>query len=153
MSEVETGKAVQLLDLVAEFFADDAQWIRGRYHDGAGRRCLVGAVLYLSGKHRLPSEPVLSLLEDAVPQRGLVHFNDYRCRSVAELRLVIAKARSFAYENVGRDRAATAVKRWLLAELEKERAERTAAGDNRPTYVLCPRAPAEITIAPVRLAA
>ena len=30
MPEAETGKAVQLLDLMLDFFADDAHWTRGR---------------------------------------------------------------------------------------------------------------------------
>lgn len=155
MSEVETGKALQLLDLMLEFFVDDANWTRGRYHDGHGRRCLVGAVLHLSGKHHLPAEPVMSLLHDAMPPRvqGLIHFNDHRCDSVAELRSVIAKARRFAQGNAEEERAAAAVKRWLLAELKKERAARAAAGDKRETYIVSPRAPDESAIAPARLAA
>lgn len=46
MAEAQTCNTVRLLDLLAEFFADGERWIRGRYHDGHGRRCLVGAVLY-----------------------------------------------------------------------------------------------------------
>ncbi len=34
MIEVQTDKAVQLLDLVLEFFAEGSNWIRGDYHDG-----------------------------------------------------------------------------------------------------------------------
>ena len=34
MPEVEIAKAVQLLDLMLEFFADDGHWTRGRYDDG-----------------------------------------------------------------------------------------------------------------------
>ena len=53
-SEAEIAKAVQLLDLMLEFFADDGHWTRGRYDDGNGGHCLVGAVLHLSRKHCLP---------------------------------------------------------------------------------------------------
>ena len=62
MIEVQTDKAVQLLDLVLEFFAEGSNWIRGDYHDGHGRRCLVGAVEYLGRKHHLPSGAALSFL-------------------------------------------------------------------------------------------
>ena len=91
-----TGKAVQVLDLMLEFFADDNHWTRGRYHDGDGRQCLVGAVLHFSAKHGLPRAPVIALLETALPRRqiGLVTFNDRLCRSAAELRSVILKARA-----------------------------------------------------------
>jgi hypothetical protein len=77
MPETRTSKPVQLLDLLLDFFADDARWIQGDYRDAGGRRCLVGAVMHFSAKHRLPKTPVLSLLEAALPERqlGLVPFN------------------------------------------------------------------------------
>ena len=88
-----TGKAVQVLDLMLDFFAEDDHWTRGRYHDPHGRHCLVGAVLHFSARHGLPRAPVMSLLEAALPQRqiGLIGFNDRRCRSPAELRSVILR--------------------------------------------------------------
>jgi hypothetical protein len=124
MSEVETAKATHLLDLMLEFFADDGRWTRGYYDDGNGGHCLVGALLHLSRKHRLPAAPVIALLQDAMPQPGLplVHFNDTRCGSVAELRSVILKARRLANDDAERERAAAAVKSWLLAQIEKKRA-------------------------------
>ncbi len=132
MPEAEIGKAVQLLDLMLEFFTDDAHWARGRYDDGHGGHCLVGALLHLSREHRLPSAPAIALLQDAMPCPGLplVHFNDNRCGTVAELRSVIVKARRLARDNAERDRAATAVKTWLLAQIEQKRA--AAAPQNEP---------------------
>src|SRR6516164_5080974 len=61
----------QLLDLMFEFFADDGHWARGCYDDGNGGHCLVGALLHLSRKHRLPAAPVIALLQDAMPRPGL----------------------------------------------------------------------------------
>jgi hypothetical protein len=129
MLEAEIGKAVQLLDLMLEFFADEPHWTRGSYDDGHGGHCLVGALLHLSRKHRLPAAPVISLLQDAMPRPGLplVHFNDDRCGSVAELRSVILKARRLAHDHAERERAAVAVKTWLLAQIEKKRAATAAA--------------------------
>jgi hypothetical protein len=123
MPEVEIAKAVQLLDLMLEFFADDGRWTRGCYDDGNGGHCLVGALLHLSRKHRLPAAPVIGLLQDAMPRPGLplVHFNDTRCGSAAELRSVILKARRFAQDHAERERAAAAAKTWLLAQIEKKR--------------------------------
>ena len=59
-----------------------------------------------------------------MPRPGLprVHFNDTRCGSVAELRSVIVKARLLARDDAERERAAAAVKTWLLAQIEKKRA-------------------------------
>jgi hypothetical protein len=86
MPEAEIAKAVQLLDLMLEFFADDGHWTRGRYDDGNGGHCLVGAVLHLSRKHCLPKAPAIALLQDAMPRPGLplVHFNDRCCGSVTD---------------------------------------------------------------------
>jgi hypothetical protein len=56
-------------------------------------------------------------------------------------------------EDAERERAGEAVRRWLLAEIEKERNARAAAGDRRETYILCPRAPGEAASEPARLAA
>jgi hypothetical protein len=67
----KSEKAVQLLDLMLEFFTDDAHWTRGCYDDGHGSHCLVGALLHLSREHRLPSAPVIALLQDAMPRPGL----------------------------------------------------------------------------------
>jgi hypothetical protein len=76
MPEAEIAKAVQLLDLMLEFFADDGHWARGCYDDGNGGHCLVGALLHLSRRHRLPTAPAIALLQDAMPRPGLplVHF-------------------------------------------------------------------------------
>ena len=60
MHETEIAKAVQLLDLMLGFFADDGHWTRGGYDDGNGGRCLVGALLHLSRKHRLPTAPAIA---------------------------------------------------------------------------------------------
>src|ERR1700760_2583084 len=88
MREAQIAQAVQLLDLMLEHFADDGCWTRGRYDDGNGGHCLVGALLHLSLMHRLPSAPAVALLQDAMPrpELPLVHFNDRCCDSVAELR-------------------------------------------------------------------
>lgn len=61
------------------------------------------------------------------PGPPLVHFNDNRCGTVAELRSVILKARRLAYDTAEQDRAAAAVKAWLLTQIEKKRASPPAA--------------------------
>jgi hypothetical protein len=129
MPEAEIGKAVQLLDLMLEFFTDDAHWTRGRYADGHGGHCLVGALLHLSREHRLPSAPAIALLQDAMPRLGLplVHFNDNRCGTVAELRSVIVKARRLAHDTAERERAADAIKAAARPDREKQAA--TVAAD------------------------
>jgi hypothetical protein len=53
-----------------------------------------------------------------VPCKG-VHFSDTCCDSVAELRAIILKARSLANDHAEQERAAAAIKTWLLAQIEK----------------------------------
>ena len=60
------------------------------------------------------------------PGLPLVHFNDTRCGGVAELRSVIVRARRLARNDAERERAAAAVKTWLLAQIEKKRAARAS---------------------------
>ena len=132
MSETDTGKAVQVLDLLLEFFGESGEhWTCGRYHDGHGRRCLIGAPDYLRRKHRIPSEGAEYFLQEAMPHRrfALVYFNDHRCQGFAELCSIIVNARAFALREAERERTAAAVERWLLAELERDRATRAAAGE------------------------
>ena len=143
MREPETPKAVQMLDLLLEYFGEQGtHWTSDRYHDGHGRRCLVGALDHLRRKHRLGSADAEYFLREALPHRrgGLVYFND-RCGCFTELRSVIVKARALALRDAERVRAAAAVERWLLAEVERERAARAMAGDDRATYSVGPRVP------------
>ncbi len=74
----------------------------------------------------------MSALDEALPERrgGLVIFNDQRCRSIAELRALILKARAIAIRNDAHERAAEALRRRLLREIEEERAAQSAAGDD-----------------------
>jgi hypothetical protein len=91
--------------------------------------------LNLGRKHRLPTAPAIALLQDAMPRPGLplVHFNDARCGSVAELCSVILKARRLAYDDADRERAAAAVRAWLLDQIAKKRAARAAdIGETAP---------------------
>jgi hypothetical protein len=78
------------------------------------------------------------------PGLPLVHFNDTCCGSVAALRSIILKARGLADDHAEQERAAAAVKAWLLARIEKKR--RTPSADEVDT------APGE-PCAPERLAA
>src|SRR6201982_1361921 len=142
MPEAQIMQAEQLLDLMLQHFADDGHWTRGRYDDGNGGHCLVGALLHLSRKHRLPRAPAIGLLQDAMPRPGLplVHFNDRCCGSVAELRSIILKARRLAYDDAGGGRAAPAVKAWLLAQIDQEPAPLAPdIGETAPDELLGPR--------------
>ena len=69
MHEAENGKAVQVLDLLLEYFGNRGErWTRDRYDDGQGRRCLVGALHYLRRQHRVSSESAECFLHEAIKQ-------------------------------------------------------------------------------------
>jgi hypothetical protein len=138
MLETQIAQGVQLLDLMLEYFSDDGHWVRGRYDDGNGGHCLVGALLHLSRKHRLPRAPAIALLQDAMPRPGLalVRFNDTCCGGVAELRSIILKARRLADDHAEQECAAAAAKTWLLAQIEKKR--RAPSGDTAGTTLGAP---------------
>src|SRR6201986_4321521 len=123
MPEAQIMQAEQLLDLMLQHFADDGHWTRGRYDDGNGGHCLVGALLHLSRKHRLPRAPAIGLLQDAMPRPGLplVHFNDSCCGSVAEVRAIILKARRLADDHAEQEREAAAANACLRRQIEKNR--------------------------------
>ena len=142
MPEAQIAQAVRLLDLMLEHFAEDGHWTRGRYDDGNGGHCLVGALLLLSRKHRVPRAPAIALLQDAMPKPGLplVHFNDTCCGSIAELRSIILRARCLAGDHAERERAAAAAKTWLLAQIEKRRPPSPAdISDTEPGQPFAPR--------------
>jgi hypothetical protein len=113
-----------MLDLLLESFVDDAHWMRGHYHDGGDRRCLIGALDHLQQNHHIPYAGAVYFLQQALPSRqsGLINFNDRLCTSLPELRSVIEKARAFADSKAAL--AAAAMERKLLAEVGCYRAER-----------------------------
>jgi hypothetical protein len=59
MPQAETGKAVQVFDLLLEYFGEEGErWTRDRYDDSDGRRCLVRhGVVALSKPFRRPDVP------------------------------------------------------------------------------------------------
>jgi hypothetical protein len=81
------------------------------------------------------------MLQDAMHRPGLplVHFNDARCGSAAELRAVILKAPRLAHDHAERDRTAAAVKTWLLAQIAKKPAAAAGIGETAQDDSFAPR--------------
>jgi hypothetical protein len=164
MPEAKTSGAVRFLDLLLEFFADGRRWIRGRYENRAGNRCLVAAINYVGDTYKISAVEADTALRAALPEGwkrrrcfyrhrvdDLIAFNDSR-KSFAEIHALILNARPFALAEAQaaerRREVAENAMRALLAEIERERAARAAAGDTRSTWISCPRVPL-----PERLAA
>jgi len=98
-------KAVDMLDLLIEFFDDGERWIKGKLDDGAGNRCLVGALRDIRERAQSPWYPTRVYLLNAMQRSpkagwtGLISFND-RCRDFGELREVILQARKLAVADI-----------------------------------------------------
>jgi hypothetical protein len=148
MPEAKTDDPVQFLDLLLDYFADERRWARGFYHNGDyTRHCLASAIRYLSIKRSMPREAAQTYLYEALPPgvRLLAEFNDNHCRTVADIRALIAKARDRAVadqeQRQKRAAAAQLARSLILIRLEREQAARAAAGDDRVTYILPPQPP------------
>jgi hypothetical protein len=184
MSRRNPEQAIQMLDLLTEFFDGGRRWIRHNFHDDDGNRCLIGALTHLRAVANIRGDGTGYYLREAQPQwryKPITDFND-QAKSYEEIGALIARARSLAEaerddrvdgarehrpaecaqtltercakilkartvataeaeERAKLEPAPENVKRWLLAEIERERVLRAAAGDTRPTWISCPRIP------------
>jgi hypothetical protein len=173
MRQRDPFKAMRVLETIFRFYEEGDHWTPGTRDDGKGKHCLVGAI-ELHCKHPGTVNDIIDYIGAAIwPHRQaeyysldrLMTFND-RCSGSERICAVLARARALARRDVERqpeiaaakgvaaqkEEAAAARKRQLLAELERERMVRHAAGDTRETYILCPRVPEPHT-EPQRLAA
>lgn len=111
-------KAVQMLDMLLEFFGEDGQrWIRGAWNDPHGNRCLVGVMTHLRKVMNLKSSTAGTYLRRVLPVpvglfRTMRHsriqeFND-ECPSFKEVKAVILEARDLAQAEFDELRRSTA---------------------------------------------
>jgi hypothetical protein len=124
------AKAVQLIDLLLDFFGPEGErWHQRTYRKGK-RRCLVDAIYHLRRKHHIhgegtvriiyenvrpksfPPAPALAIVADDRFNGVLMSYND-RCANFAELRAMLIRVRTAAQ----REQAAAARKRELLADI------------------------------------
>jgi hypothetical protein len=136
------AKALQMLDLLEEFFDGGKRWISGKFHDDEGNRCLVGAMRHLRAKNKISGDGTAYYLCDAFADRpylGVIDFND-NCQSYEDVRAVIEKARARASDNL--NRRAPRLKRphrnsfkIRLKRLEYARVKAAAAAASAGLYV------------------
>jgi len=80
-STLRIFRAVDMLDLLIEFFDDGERWIKGKLDDGAGNCCLVGALRDIRDGHNLHGAPTRVYLLKAMQRSpktgwtGLISFN------------------------------------------------------------------------------
>ena len=87
MRQRDPAKAVEVLDLLLEFFADGALWLQREFHHPDGSRCLVSALTHVRRKHGITGDGTGFYLLEMIPQRAsnLIEFND-TCRDFGEVR-------------------------------------------------------------------
>src|SRR6516164_2797377 len=92
------AKAVDMLDLLIEFFDNGDRWIKGKLHDAPTR------IYLLKAMQRYPK----------TGWTGLISFND-RCRDFGELREVILQARKLAIREIEKQQRAVPTSELLAA--------------------------------------
>jgi hypothetical protein len=100
MPRRDPAKAVQVLDLLTEFFDNGRRWIRGGFCDIFGNRCLVGAMTHLRAVNAISGDGTAYYLRVAQPERPewrlpISAFNDCS-NSYDEIQALIDRARALA---------------------------------------------------------
>lgn len=93
------AKAVRMLDLLAAYFDDNQHWVKDKFHDGKGGRCLVSAMCSIRARHQIYGDATRYYLMKEIHwwpwKKGLMYFND-RCETSDLLRHIIRAARRLA---------------------------------------------------------
>jgi hypothetical protein len=64
------AEAVEVLDLLLNFFGDGERWVKGRLSDRRGNRCLVGALDFVISHHGMKGEAAERYLADEISAVG-----------------------------------------------------------------------------------
>ena len=62
----DPAEAVEVLDLLLKFLGDGERWVKGRWSDRRGNRCLVGALDFVGSHHAINGEAAEHYLADEV---------------------------------------------------------------------------------------
>jgi hypothetical protein len=70
MGPSDPAEAVEILNLLLKFLGDGERWVKGRWSDRRGNRCLVGALDFVSSHHAINSKGAERYLADEVSTAG-----------------------------------------------------------------------------------
>src|SRR6266481_4163918 len=124
----KAAEAVRLLSSLLRLFGKEGEhWTRGKFFDGDGARCLVGAIDHLHGRRDMPADGAEQYLSAAIwPRRKpgyvpehLIRFND-RCKNFDRIRAVIVKARARAQRDLEEKFPQIAAANAVAAQKEEE---------------------------------
>jgi hypothetical protein len=66
MGERDPTEAVEILDMLLQFYGEGERWVKGRLSDRRGNRCLIGALDFVSGHHGMNGNAAECYLADAI---------------------------------------------------------------------------------------
>jgi hypothetical protein len=66
MGERDPTEAVEVLDMLLQFYGDGERWIKGRLSDRRGNRCLIGAVDFVSSHLGMKGDAAERYLADEI---------------------------------------------------------------------------------------
>jgi hypothetical protein len=81
MHRHDPAEAVEVLNLLLRFFGDGERWVKGRLSDRRGKRCLVGALDFVSGHYAIGGDAAERYLADAIAEERARRI---RCNGVYE---------------------------------------------------------------------
>lgn len=64
------NSTAELIGHVLTYYADDAHWVQGTRHDGAGGRCLLGAMQHMRRVHRIEGDHMVRQMRFAIQRAG-----------------------------------------------------------------------------------
>jgi hypothetical protein len=73
MGAQDPAEAVEVLNRLLKFFGDGGRWVKGRLSDRRGKRCLVGALDFVSSHHAIGSDAAERYLADEISAAGDCH--------------------------------------------------------------------------------
>jgi hypothetical protein len=66
MGECDPTEAVEVLDMLLQFYGDGERWVKGRLSDRRGNRCLIGALDFVSSHHGMKGDAAERYLADEI---------------------------------------------------------------------------------------
>jgi len=73
MSVRGPAEAIEVIDRLLKFFGDGERWVKGRFSDRRGNRCLVGALDFVSSHYAMSGDAAEQYLADEISAAGDCH--------------------------------------------------------------------------------
>jgi hypothetical protein len=170
----DPAKAVQVIDLMVEFFEDGTKWCRGWHDPRTGARCILGALDHLERLHRMHDAGTRAYIDKALPDYWkritVTGFNDKNKDGWLGVLRLLKQARKLAASDPNKPQKPQVVPRkptrsrndyrlhWekrqealanrieLLTQIYEDRRSPRVRWITFDTYILCPMAPEPVEL-------